>query len=150
MNSAIRPMIVTDIDPVVAVERVCFSVPWSKAAFEEEMSDNPLACYFVATVDEVVVGYAGMWLILDEAHITNVAVLPPYRGKGLGLKLLNALMDSAKERGGTCMTLEVREANTEALSLYSRLGFVPRGLRPKYYSDTGEDAVIMWLDDIKR
>lgn len=141
-------MVVADIDQVVIVERQCFSTPWSRAAFEEEMNDNPLACYLVITVDDVVVGYAGMWIIIDEAHITNVAVLLPYRGKGLGLKLLTALMDAARERGGNSMTLEVRESNTEAQRLYRRLGFVPRGLRRQYYSDTGENAVIMWLDDI--
>ena len=148
MNSAIRRMVAVDVDQVAMVEKQCFAVPWSQMAFEEELNDNPLAYYFVAIVNEMIVGYAGMWLILDEAHVTNVAVLPPYRGRGLGLNLLTTLMDCARANGGSSMTLEVRESNAEAQRLYCRLGFVPRGQRRQYYSDTGEDAIIMWLDGI--
>jgi [ribosomal protein S18]-alanine N-acetyltransferase len=148
MNSAIRRMVAADVDRVFFIEQQCFSVPWSRVAFEEEIDDNPLAYYFVATVDDLVVGYAGMWIIIDEAHVTNVAVLPAYRGFGLGLGLMEALLDCAKMNGGAAMTLEVRESNAVALRLYSQLGFVPRGLRRHYYSDNGENAMIMWLDNI--
>ena len=148
MRTGIRAMDLNDIDMVVAVEEQAFSVPWSRAAFETELDENELAHYLVAEVDGVVVGYCGMWIILDEAHLTNVAVLSEHRGKGIGHSLLTTLMGYAKVRGATCMTLEVRRSNTAAQRLYRRLGFIPRGLRRQYYTDTQEDALIMWRDSL--
>ncbi|MDR3589965.1 MAG: ribosomal protein S18-alanine N-acetyltransferase [Negativicutes bacterium] len=148
MKTGIRSMDVNDIDPVVTVEQQSFAIPWSRAAFETELAENTLAHYLVAEVDGAVVGYCGMWIILDEAHLTNVAVLPEYRSQGIGRSLLITLMEYAKLRGATCMTLEVRKSNYSAQRLYRRLGFMPRGLRRQYYTDTAEDAVIMWRDDL--
>lgn len=148
MNTGIRAMGFDDIDQVVAVERQAFPVPWSRAAFEIELTENSLAHYLVAEVDGAVVGYCGMWIILDEAHLTNVAVLAEFRGQGIGRCLLTTLMEYARLQGATCMTLEVRRSNSAAQRLYGRLGFVARGLRRQYYTDTAEDAVIMWRDSL--
>ena len=91
-------------------------------------------------------GYAGMWIILDEGHITNIAVDPTYRRQGIGQGLLDELTKLAVERGAIAMTLEVRVSNAEAQSLYTKLGFVPRGIRKGYYQDNKEDALIMWRE----
>lgn len=144
----VRPMCETDIDAVLAVEQASFLTPWSRAAFEAEMGDNELAHYLVIEADGKVVGYAGMWMILDEAHVTNIAIAPDFRANGLGTVLVSALIEQAIQLGATCMTLEVRVSNLDAQRLYRRLGFEPRGLRPGYYSDTGEDAMIMWRENL--
>jgi ribosomal-protein-alanine N-acetyltransferase len=146
--TGIRMMNPADIDIVLIVEEQCFAVPWSRAAFEAEIEDNDLAHYFVAQVDGQVVGYAGMWIILDEAHITNVAVLPAFQRRGFGEKLMDALMALAKFKGAASMTLEVRVSNVDAQRLYRRMGFAARGLRRQYYTDTQEDALIMWRDNL--
>lgn len=140
----IRPMMVKDLDRVMAIEKVSFPVPWSREAYLRELYDNALAHYYVALVGEEVVAYAGMWLILDEAHITNVAVHPGYRGRRIGEVLLKVMMEEAKIRGAERMTLEVRVSNIPAQRLYRRLGFHPAGLRKGYYEDNNEDALIMW------
>jgi len=144
----IRAMEMTDIDAVLKVEEVSFVTPWSRAAFAAEIGDNDLACYLVSEVEGQVVGYAGMWLILDEAHVTNVAMLPAFRGRGLGRMLMNSLCEVAKAMGAGRMTLEVRPSNIAAQRLYGKMGFVRRGVRPGYYTDTGEDALIMWRDKL--
>lgn len=144
----LRPMRDADIDQVLEVERQSFSVPWSRQAFEMELRDNDLAYYLVAEDVGRVVGYGGMWLVIDEAHVTNIALLPAYRGRRLGEKLLQALMDVAAAAGARRMTLEVRESNIIAQRLYTRLGFVVQGRRRGYYSDMGEDALVMWKDPL--
>ena len=141
-----RAMELTDVDEVLKVEKASFVTPWSRAAFVAEIGDNDLACYLVAEADGRVIGYAGMWLILDEAHVTNVALLPDFRGRGLGSALMGALCEVAKTVGALRMTLEVRPSNLAAQRLYGKLGFEVRGVRPGYYTDTKEDALIMWRD----
>ena len=142
----VRPMTPADIDGVLAVEQASFAAPWSRRAFEAEMYDNDLARYLVLEDGGRIVGYAGAWLILDEAHVTNIAVHPTYRGRGLGKLLLNSLIQHMKAQGAASMTLEVKESNCVAQRLYTQLGFVVRGRREKYYTETNEDAIIMWLD----
>jgi ribosomal-protein-alanine N-acetyltransferase len=142
----IRAMELSDIDAVLAVEQVSFVTPWSRAAFVAEIDDNDLACYLVVEVDGQVIGYGGMWIIFDEAHVTNVALLPAFRGRGLGTMLMDSLCALAKALGAARMTLEVRPSNRAAQRLYGKLGFVACGVRPGYYTDTKEDAVIMWRD----
>lgn len=134
------------LDGVVAIENVSFPTPWSKATFAHEVAGNDFAYYVVALDDNKVAGYAGMWVILDEGHITTIAVHPNYRRKGIGARLLNNLISAAKDRGCIKMTLEARPSNFAALDLYEKSGFVSFGMRPGYYSDTGEDAVIMWKE----
>jgi ribosomal-protein-alanine N-acetyltransferase len=139
-----------DIDAVLAVETRAFKTPWPRTAFEEELDGNELALY-VVLIDEAtshIIGYAGMWKIIDEAHVTNIALLPRYHGQGLGKILLAALIAQAKEMGAVKMTLEVRESNFAARQLYEKFGFQTAGVRRGYYSDTNEDALIMWKDPL--
>lgn len=137
------------LDQVVAIERSSFPTPWSKNAFNYEIKFNEFAHYLVALCeDNEVAGYAGMWVILDEAHVTNVAVHSKYRRLGLGLELMQKIMVWAAALGAKRMTLEVRPSNIPARTLYSNLGFEERGTRKEYYSDTGENAIIMWKDSL--
>lgn len=137
------------LDQVTAIERASFPTPWSKNAFAYEISHNEFAHYMVAlAAGEEVAGYAGMWVILDEAHVTNVAVRDKYRRRGLGTELMQKMILWAMALGATRMTLEVRPSNTRARTMYARLGFVERGIRKQYYSDTGENAIIMWKDQL--
>lgn len=131
---------------VLEIERISFPTPWSQQAFTYEITQNNFASYLVALHQGQVAGYAGMWLVLDEAHITNVAVHPGHRGRKLGEILMIEMMRQAVLRGAARMTLEVRPSNAAARQLYKRLGFQEKGLRKKYYTDTNEDAIIMWLD----
>ena len=144
----IRQMHAGDIDRVEEIEQLSFSMPWSRSAFEAEMHDNDVACYLVVETAASVIAYAGMWLIVDEAHITNVAVAPEHRGLGIGEALLKAMIDKAKEKGAGAMTLEVRPSNTAARNLYAKMGFVLKGIRRHYYTDNKEDAQIMWRDPL--
>ncbi|MBM7650519.1 ribosomal-protein-alanine N-acetyltransferase [Bacillus ectoiniformans] len=142
----IRPMTVDDINMVCEIEHHSFSVPWTKDSFYREIVTNNFAIYHVAVHDQKVVGYCGMWLVLDETQITNIAVLPEYRGKGFGERLLLHAMETAKSKGGSIMTLEVRVSNRPAQGLYEKLGFAPGGIRKNYYSDNQEDALVMWVN----
>ncbi|SEN39743.1 ribosomal protein S18-alanine N-acetyltransferase [Lihuaxuella thermophila] len=142
---AFRPMQISDLPQIELVENESFTAPWPRQAFYNELVYNQFAHYTVVTVDGKVVGYCGCWLILDEAHITNIAIHPDYRGRGLGEATLTHVMEMAKAMGATKMTLEVRVSNTAAQSLYEKLGFVRSGIRPKYYTDNQEDAIIMWV-----
>ncbi|MBQ3108306.1 MAG: ribosomal protein S18-alanine N-acetyltransferase [Clostridia bacterium] len=146
-NDIIRRMEKRDVPRMAELERLCFPTPWSAKALAGELK-NDIAYYLVLERDGVVVGYAGSWIMFDEAHITNVAVDPNCRRQGLGMRIMLAMMQGAKERGATRMTLEVREHNYGAQALYAKCGFVKAGIRPGYYSDTGEAALILWNDDI--
>jgi len=139
----IEKMKMKDLDEVMEVERQCFTTPWSRYSFVCELKDNQLSHYIVAKHSDRVIGYAGMWIILDEAHVTNVGVLPEYRGEGVGEFLMRSLIAAAKERGANKMTLEVRKSNYVAQNLYTKLGFEPVGIRRGYYQDDKEDAVLM-------
>ncbi len=134
------------LDEIDEIEKQTFKDPWSKKSYGEEIS-NPIAVYRVITVENEVVAYGGFWQIFDEGHITNVAVKKEFRQKGLGTLLMNTLIEEAKKREICSMTLEVRLSNISAQRLYEKFGFGSAGVRPKYYAD-GEDAVIMWLEDI--
>lgn len=147
-NILVRPMAIADVDGVMAVEKDSFSTPWSRSAFEEELAQNRLARYIVAEEDGQVVGYAGMWLVINEAHVTNVAVSGSRRGGGIGRLLMETLMELARENGMGSMTLEVRVSNMVARHLYETLGFAEAGIRKNYYSETKEDALILWRDKL--
>lgn len=150
MEYIIRPITPADIDAVWDIEKMCFSVPWSRQSFVLEVEKNRCARYVVAEHSGTVVGYGGMWLIVDEAHITNIAVHPFFRRKGIGEAILKALMTEAHRMGIDRMTLEVRASNIAAQSLYKKLGFVEVGVRKGYYSDNNDDAIIMWNFSISR
>jgi ribosomal-protein-alanine N-acetyltransferase len=143
------PMSSGHLDGVLAIENVSFPTPWSRTAFAHELLHNDFAYYIVALEGKKVVGYAGMWRILDEGHITTLAVHPDYRRQNIGAALLNELLREGKRRGCTRMTLEVRPSNHAAQELYAKMGFVSHGRRPGYYSDTKEDAIIMWKDELE-
>ncbi|QIA26327.1 ribosomal protein S18-alanine N-acetyltransferase [Thermaerobacter sp. PB12/4term] len=142
----IDPMTPGDLPLVLAIERRSFPTPWSERAFASELRDNLYADYIVARRGHRLVGYAGMWCILDEAHVTTIAVDPEFRGRGIGNRLLTALEERALRYGCRRMTLEVRVSNHVAQRLYLRHGFRPCGIRRGYYVDNGEDAIIMWRD----
>ncbi|MGF2614285.1 ribosomal-protein-alanine N-acetyltransferase [Rossellomorea vietnamensis] len=141
----IRLMSVEDLDDIMEVERESFTIPWTRDAFQNEIETNHFATYIVMEDKGRVIGYCGVWIIVDEAHITNIAVLPSYRGQGLGDKLLKSMIEIAKEMGARTMTLEVRVSNSPAQSLYRKFGFMDGGIRKNYYSDNQEDALVMWV-----
>ena len=138
-------MLPEHLDQVFAIEHRSFPIPWSDQAFLFEITENDFAFYIVALLNGKVVGYAGVWIVLDEGHITNVAVHPDMRGHGIGRSLMMELLSRAVVLGADKITLEVRVSNLFARSLYTSLGFVEKGIRRKYYSDNNEDALIMWL-----
>lgn len=140
----IRPMLLKDLESVMTLETLCFSVPWSKEAFHKEITENKLAHYLVIEEADEIIAYGGVWYIYDEGHITNIAVHPNHRKKGFGKDLVQAMMDQAKTDEIHHMTLEVRVSNQPAITLYERIGFESAGIRPKYYTDNQEDALIMW------
>ena len=144
----LRPLTREDVPQVYAIEKQSFATPWSLSSLYTELSSNDCAVYLGAFGGEQLVGYIGMWVIVDEAHITNVAVAPSFRAHGIGRVLLSALMDVAREAGCTSMTLEVRESNEVAQHLYQSCGFTIAGRRKRYYTDNHEDALIMWCEDL--
>jgi ribosomal-protein-alanine N-acetyltransferase len=136
----------TDLEAVQDIERASFTTPWPPHAYRSELESNRLATYLVVRAGDEVVAYAGMWLMVDEAHITTFAVHPAWRRRRVGERLLVALLDLAVARRAREATLEVRLSNLAARRLYEKYGFRPVGLRPRYYSDDGEDALIMTTD----
>ena len=142
----IRRMTLADLDAVAAIEAATFTPPWSKESFRQELERNVAARYLVAEKDGEVIGYAGAWVILDESHITNIAIAPAYRGHGYGRKLTEALMQYIANLGAAYATLEVRKSNLTAQNLYKGLGFLQLGVRKRYYEDNNEDALLMVCD----
>jgi [ribosomal protein S18]-alanine N-acetyltransferase len=143
---AFRPMEMRDIDQIYEIECKSFSTPWSKEAFYNELTKNNFAFYTVLEVGNEVIGYCGSWVIVDEVHITNIALLPEFRGMKLGEALLCKVMDMVKGMGAKTMTLEVRVSNIAAQSLYRKLGFQDGAIRKQYYTDNMEDAIVMWVN----
>lgn len=148
MAVAFEKMSVEHLDQVLGIEKVSFPTPWSRDAFMGEILQNNFALYIVAIYDGAVIGYGGMWIILDQAHITNVAVRPDLRGKSIGKALMLEIIRQAVIRGANSMTLEVRPSNKTARGLYQGLGFEERGVRKRYYDDNNEDAIIMWKENL--
>ncbi len=142
----VRPMHLGDLQAIITIERASFSTPWSLEAFKTELKDNEYARYLCLELEGQVIGYMGLWFILDEGHITNIAITPNHRGQHWGELLMRSVMEEMVEQGMERMTLEVRASNYPAQSLYKRLGFAIAGVRKGYYVDTGEDAMIMWAE----
>lgn len=139
----IEAMRLDDLEAVHQIELASFPSPWPPNAYRSELETNRLATYLVARIDDRVVAYGGMWLMVDEAHITTFAVHPAWRHQKIGERLLVAFLDLAIDRHAREATLEVRLSNLPARRLYEKYGFRPVGLRPRYYTDDGEDALIM-------
>lgn len=144
----LEPMGMADMDAVQRIERASFSTPWPAYAYRQEIETNRLAHYIVARAAGEVVGFAGMWMMVDQAHVTTFAVDPSWRRQGIGARMVLALLRMAGTLGARQATLEVRLSNLPARRLYERFGFRPVGIRPHYYSDNGEDALILTTDDI--
>ena len=144
----VEAMRIGDVASVLAIERLSFSSPWPAYAFEQELTANRLAHYVVARSDDRVVGFAGIWLMVDEAHVTTFGVHPDHRRRGVGRRLLLRLAELAIELGSARMTLEVRVSNAPAQALYRSFGFRVAGRRIAYYSDDGEDALVMTTPEL--
>ena len=127
---------------VLELEELCFSLPWSRAVFLPELND-PSCCWLAAMTEGVLAGYAGMRTVLDEGYISNIAVDPALRKRGIGAALVEALIREGERRQLSFLTLEVRVGNAEARRLYARMGFRDAGLRPGYYEKPREDALLM-------
>lgn len=138
----IRPIADGDLDPVTELERLCFSDPWTREMFAETLS-NPLAVYLVAEEEGELIGYVGMYHIMSEGQITNIAVIPERQRRGVATKLFSALLDYSRKNGIDELTLEVRDSNTGARALYERFGFRTVGTRKNYYRAPMENAVLM-------
>jgi len=138
----------TDLDGVLAGESESFTNPWTREMYTWELQNRSVCHIFVArTWESPVVGFCAFWLVLDEIHINNVAVLPPLRGKGIGSALLRRAIAEAQQLGARRATLEVRASNEAARRLYERLGFFVAGTRRNYYTNPVEDALILWRDE---
>ena len=160
---AITPMTSGDIRTVMRIESLSFTTTWPPSAFASELNDNKLAHYFVGRVLEgsrtraperdlrngEIVAYGGIWVILEDSHITTIAVHPDWRGKNYGEEMLVHLLHQAIERGASWITLEARESNVVAQNLYRKYGFTIVSTRRAYYSDNGENAVVMWAGNLR-
>ncbi|WP_017379535.1 ribosomal protein S18-alanine N-acetyltransferase [Paenisporosarcina sp. TG-14] len=141
-----RKMTESDIDGVLKIEQEAFSLPWTRDAFVQEMTSNLHAYYVVAENSEgKIVGFCGMWIVVDESHITNVAVTEQLKGQGIGEGLMREAIQVSKESGVVLMTLEARVSNTVAQNLYRKLDFQNGGIRKGYYTDNQENALVMWV-----
>ncbi|MBD1383158.1 ribosomal protein S18-alanine N-acetyltransferase [Metabacillus arenae] len=141
----IRLMTMADIDKVYEIEKHSFSTPWTRESFYNEISYNNFATYLVIEYNNEIAGYCGLWVIFDDAQITNIAISPEFRGRGLGETLLGAAIEGAKKLGANRLSLEVRMSNTIAQALYKKHGFQSGGIRKNYYTDNQEDALLMWV-----
>ncbi len=147
-ETTIRRMKTEDIEQVYQIETATFAMPWSRTSFEQELNTNPCARYLVAQKDGRIIGYAGAWLVIDEGHVTNIAVDKSFRGQGIGRLLTTSLMQYASNLGIAYLTLEVRAGNLVAQNLYKSLGFIKVSVRKKYYEDNGEDGWLMVCDHL--
>jgi ribosomal-protein-alanine N-acetyltransferase len=145
-NIKIRRAERNDLEQIHTLENSCFEIPWSYEMLYEDICVNKGTVYYVVEEEGFVVGYGGMWIILDEAHITNVCIAPDKRRHGYAMLLMKKLCDKAQSLGADSMTLEVRVSNHDALHLYKKCGFTIHGLRKRYYSNNNEDAYIMWRE----
>lgn len=144
----ITPMRRRDLKAVIAIERRIFPSPWSIGLYMSEIAQPATRAYFTAFVGEELVGYAGMMVVVGEAHVTNIGVAPEWQRHGVGRRLLLCLAREARARSAQHLTLEVRVSNVGAQALYHEFGFVPAGIRKNYYAEVHEDALVMWAHDI--
>lgn len=135
-----------DVDSVMKVDAASFPKPWPEEIFIQELTRNNHAHYFIAEFDQQIIGYIGLWIVLDDAQVTNIAIMPTFRGKKFGEKLFQYACQYAVNCGVKRLSLEVRVSNIVAQKMYRKFGLVPGGIREKYYTDDGEDALIMWVN----
>ncbi len=146
----IARMTPADIRAVMRIEALSFTTSWPPSAFASELNDNKLAHYFVGRLPGgEIVAYGGIWVILEDSHVTTIAVHPDWRGKKFGEEILVFLLREAIERGASWITLEARESNDVAQNLYRKYGFTTVSTRRAYYSDNGENAVVMWAGNLR-
>lgn len=140
-------MEVHDINAVMLVDKVSFDkTAWPLEIFEQEINENNYAHYFIVQVNEQIIGYIGLWIVHDDAQVTNIAILPDYRGYKLGEKLFGFALAYAKQQGAVRLSLEVRVSNIVAQNMYRKFGLVDGGIRKNYYPDNREDALVMWVN----
>jgi ribosomal-protein-alanine N-acetyltransferase len=144
----VAPFQMEHVEEVLIVEKLSFSIPWSRESFINEISNNSLSRYVVCILDGMVIGYGGMWLVAGEAHITNIGVHPDFRKIGAASAIMEALLHICKRESVSDITLEVRESNVPAMGLYNKYGFAREGIRYGYYEDNKENAIIMWKHGI--
>ena len=146
-EAVIRRMTLEDLPEVLQIDRLSFPLPWSERSYRFELTENPASHMLVAVSHDEgtprVVGYAGFWMLVDEAHISTLAIHPDYRRLGLGAELLRRVLGDAARSGADMATLEVRVSNQAAVNLYHKFGFQIVGRRVRYYRDNGEDALLM-------
>lgn len=141
-----RKMTLADVESVYAIELATFPTPWTLDSFYYELNENQFSHYLVAKEDGKLIGFCGMWLVIDAAQITNVAVIETARGRGIGEALMREAIRVAREANMDVMSLEVRVTNKVAQNLYHKLGFEDGGIRKGYYTDNQEDALVMWVN----
>lgn len=146
MKIWIRRMELEDIDQVLEVERASFQSPWTTDIYYHELMDNIHAHYYVAETEDHVVAFGGMWVVMEDAQITNIAVHPDFRGKKIGEKLFGYMLSTAIRMGAERLSLEVRKSNIVAQKMYQKFGLIPGGIRKNYYTDNQEDAIVMWVN----
>ncbi len=144
----LTPMTRRDVRGVMHIEEQVYPRPWTAPLFLSELAMPSTRAYFVARVGRRIVGYAGLMVSFEDAHVTNIAVDPEWQRHGIATRLLVALAREALARGVQHLTLEVRTSNTAAKNLYRRFGFAPVGVRKNYYPETNEDAIVMWAHDV--
>lgn len=142
---SIRNMKITDLPQVMKIDSRSFPSPWTKEIYEQELLKNDFAHYFVIVHEDEIIGYVGLWIVFDDAQITNIAIAPEYRGKGIGEKLFAFALTYAFQRGAQKLSLEVRPSNHVAKNMYKKFGLKKGGIRKNYYPDNGEDAIVMWV-----
>ena len=143
-NLIIRKAEEKDVKEIAELEKICFQDPWSEESVRYDAIENKLSFYLIAEIEGHVAGYIGIWQILDEGHITNVAVAPEHRRKHVASAMMEVMIDVTGKADINCYTLEVRESNSAAIKFYEKYGFKIEGVRPGYYEDNGENAFIMW------
>jgi len=144
----IFPMKEEDINQVLEIENLSFLDPWTRRMYLAEVRERNDSYFIVAKCGDRIIGYGGFWLVVDEAHLVTIAVHPDFRRQGIGRQIMQYLLHLAKQLGAKRATLEVRESNVVAQEFYSKFGFISVAFRKKYYPDTKEDAVIMWLNGL--
>ncbi|GAA0496718.1 ribosomal protein S18-alanine N-acetyltransferase [Salinibacillus aidingensis] len=142
---SIRPMRISDLHQIINIEQKTFNTPWDEGSFKSELEQNKFAHYYVIEDEGIPFGYCGLWVVYESAQITNIAILPEYRGNNYGQELFSYALDEARALQAREMSLEVRTSNIIAQKMYRKFGFVPVGIRKNYYIDNHEDAIVMWV-----